>query len=325
VFVSIWGRDYGLTWSSVNKDSNTRLSNSIPSHLWFAQLINTNGLDRSQARDDWIRIEHDDDQKNKYWVRQNNGDGTFADHVQFDIGFNCDLGPHYAWADFNNDGLADFWCIGADSQVSVSVNLGTNPPTFQPLGQVVPTHAGISGDQVRIADIDGDGRADYCVILSNGGVGCSRNGGQGNNYYWQGFDNANSLRAQVIPPQSYVKTYTGLVFGDLNGDFRSDWMYIGDQGQVNSIINMRGWGAGIKPDWNDVGMTHAGMHVPGIQGNIKFGRIYGSGRLDYLYLKNETGWYDVYAFENQGTGGTRRKGKFSFGGNLIFPSYLRVT
>jgi hypothetical protein len=27
--------------------------------------------------------------------------------------------------------------------------------------------------------------------------------------------------------------------------FRSDWMYIGDSGQVNTIINMRGWGQNI--------------------------------------------------------------------------------
>jgi hypothetical protein len=50
------------------------------------------------------------------------------------------------------------------------------------------------------------------------------------------------------------------------------------------------------------------MGVAGIRNNIKFGRIFGSGRLDYLYIKEGTNWYDIYAFENQGGGGTKRKG-----------------
>jgi hypothetical protein len=65
------------------------------------------------------------------------------------------------------------------------------------------------------------------------------------------------------------------------------------------------------PDWNDVGTTHGGMGVAGVSGNIKFGRIFGSGRLDYLYIKEEKDYYDVYAFENTGTGGTKRKGECS--------------
>jgi hypothetical protein len=55
------------------------------------------------------------------------------------------------------------------------------------------------------------------------------------------------------------------------------------------------------------------MGVSGIRDQIKFGRIYGSGKLDYLYIKEEKDYYDVYGFENTGSGGTRRKGTLNVG------------
>jgi hypothetical protein len=87
-------------------------------------------------------------------------------------------------------------------------------------------------------------------------------------------------------------------------------MYISDAGQVHTWTSQRGWTAqpGIVPNWLDAGITHGGPGTPGIQGQIKFGRIYGSGRLDYIYLKNETDRFDAYMYENIGTGGTKVKG-----------------
>ncbi len=61
------------------------------------------------------------------------------------------------------------------------------------------------------------------------------------------------------------------------------------------------------PSWRRVGTTHAGMGVPGIRDQIKFGRIYGSNRLDYIYLQDMGTYYDVVVYENTGHGGTRRK------------------
>lgn len=50
------------------------------------------------------------------------------------------------------------------------------------------------------------------------------------------------------------------------------------------------------------------MNTAGVRDQIKFGRIYGSGKLDYLYIQEEDDWYDVHAWENTGHGGTKRKG-----------------
>jgi hypothetical protein len=200
----------------ITKGPDAGINAAIPAHMFFAQLINPYNQDRSDALDDWIRIEHNlTSGTNKYWVRENLGGGKFGSSQLFDVGMDCGMGPHYAFADFNNDGLADFFCIQSGSAVSVSLNRGGNPPTFQSIGAVVPTHAGFSADSVRIADVDGDGRADYCLVHANGDVGCSRNGGTGDSHAWQGFNSAASLAADsvVVPGKSFVTDQSGIVFG----------------------------------------------------------------------------------------------------------------
>ncbi|KAL5083333.1 hypothetical protein Trisim1_001784 [Trichoderma cf. simile WF8] len=293
----------------IQKPTDKTESDAIPSHMFFAQLTNTNGVDRSAALDDWIRIYHRSatDGKNEYWFRENLGNGSFASSVMLDVQQNCDGGPNYAWADFDNDGLADFWCIGSDTKITVSLNKGTRPPTFENIGVVVPASGNFTSADVRIADIDGDGRADVCFIHDNGDIGCSRNGGQGRNYYWQGFSTDTGLRETVFTGKNKGDK-TGVRLSDLNGDFRDDWMWVGDQGDVDTWINQRGSGAGIVPNWSASGITHAGMNTPGVREQIKFGRIYGSGRRDYIYFQEEDTYYDMLVWENQGAGGTKLKG-----------------
>lgn len=257
--------------------------------------------------DDWVRVEHKADGTNTYWIRTNQGDGTFAEHATFDVDMNCDGGPTYWFADFNNDGLDDFYCLGGGSQVSVSLNRGGNPPKFQHIGEVVPTHDGYTAADVRIGDIDGDGRADYCLIGHTGDILCSRNQGQGDSYSWQGFRTVGGLRDVVFNSKNKGDA-SGVRLADLNGDFRSDWMWIGDHGDVDTWINQRGWGTGIVPDWTHSGITHAGQATSGVRKQIKFGRIYGSGRLDYIYFQKVSDGYEMHVWQNTGGGGTRRKG-----------------
>ncbi|KAJ5794948.1 carbohydrate esterase family 3 protein [Penicillium paradoxum] len=346
----------------IQKPSSRNESSAIPSHIWFAQLTEANNVDRGAALDDWIRINprSASDGKNEYWFRENLGGGSFATSVQFDVKQNCDGGPNYAWADFsladvrfwqlmkNNDGLgeiititscgqrpradhsfsgvADFWCIGQDAKISVSINKGTRPPTvsmsrkdrrcpFEYLGNVLPAQGNFKASDVRIADIDGDGRADVCFVNDNGDIACSRNGGQGTNYNWQGFHTVNGL-GEIIFTGKGNGSKDGIVLADLNGDFRDDWMLVGDTGQVDTWINQRGTGTGIAPQWSASGTTHVGVNVAGARDRIKFGRIYGSGRRDYIYLKEENDYYDMMVFENLGAGGTKLKGSSSTGKGL---------
>lgn len=288
------------------------LIKDYPWHIFFANIVlNSANSPRSNALDEWIRVRHELDGTNSYWYRQNQGGGKFAAAKQFDVDMNCDSGPRYAFADFNNDGLDDFFCLKAGSAVWVSLNQGGNPPKFKSLGQVVVTHEGYEATDVRIADIDGDGRADYCLVKSDGSVICSRNGGTGDSFAWQGFQTAGGLRETVFNKNPGAAK-AGVVFADLNGDFRDDYLWVGDTGNVHTWNNMRGWNKGIVPEWRDAGITHKGQAKTGIQDRIKFGRIYGSGRHDYIYLREDDTGIDMLVWENKGVGGTKRKADGNF-------------
>ncbi|KAL6886462.1 hypothetical protein HDV57DRAFT_390273 [Trichoderma longibrachiatum] len=288
-------------------DDPKNITDNIPWHMFFANLVvGDPNAARSAALDDWIRVYHDTrTNNNTYYFRQNLGGGNFGPSTTFDVDQNCDGGPLYAFADFNNDGLDDFYCLKSGSAVAVSINKGGNPPKFESLGQVVGTHDGYTEKDVRIGDVDGDGRADYCLTQPDATLICSRNGGTDDKYQWQGFSTATGLRGMVFNGKKGDPA--GVVLGDLNGDFRSDYLYVGDNGNVETWINSRGWGKGIVPSWRSAGLTHPGQADTGIRGQIKFGRIYGSGRLDYIYLDEDDTGYDVKVWQNTGSGGTRRK------------------
>ncbi|KAM0547807.1 hypothetical protein ACHAPJ_010269 [Fusarium lateritium] len=295
-----------------NGGDSASLVKDYPWHVFFANIVlNSANSPRSNALDELIRIHHEKDGTNTYWYRQNQGGGKFADSKKFDVDMDCNDGPRYAFADFNNDGLDDFFCLKGGSSVWVSLNQGGNPPKFKSIGQVVGKHDGYEATDVRIADIDGDGRADYCLVQDNGAIICSRNGGTGDKYAWQGFKTAKGLRETVFD-KNLGANKSGVVFADLNGDFRDEYMWVSDTGSVHTWNNMRGWGKGIVPEWRDAGLTHKGQSSKGIQNRIKFGRIYGSGRRDYIYLRSDKTGIDMVVWENKGFGGTKRKADGNF-------------
>ena len=199
-----------LDTAQIQKSGDSTQDATIPSQMYFAQLI-TLDSNRTGALDDWVRIQPGSDSKNTYYVRQNLGGGKFGSSQTFSIDLDCDTNSRYAWGDFNNDGLDDFWCISSDSSVKVSLNRGGNPPKFESIGDVTPSHDGYTADDVRVADIDGDGRFDYCLIHDNGDVGCWKNGGYGDDHAWQGYTSINSTDDVVFNTQG--KDNVGVVFG----------------------------------------------------------------------------------------------------------------
>lgn len=82
---------------------------------------------------------------------------------------------------------------------------------------------------------------------------------------------------------------SGVRLVDINGDFRSDWLWMDDEGKVTTYINNRGTGKNsLMPDWVSVGVTHAGMGVAGAKERIKFGLVYGGSTkgADYVYIES---------------------------------------
>lgn len=145
-------------------------------------------------------------------------------------------------------------------------------------------------------DIDGDGRLDYCVIHENRDLECWRNGGLSNTgvEYWnemgivfsaagRGLDNRNIEEMRLgksRPGWSSASEKAGIGDKansrtvDINGDWRSDMLWVNGNGQVTTWINQRGDGVGMAPYWREAGVTHPGRpYDVGGQDSIIFGRL----------------------------------------------------
>lgn len=109
----------------------------------------------------------------------------------------------------------------------------------------------------------------------------------------------------------------GFRYLDINGDGRADVVFVNDDGSTVIYINQRGDksdGLGLKPHWLLAGSTHAGFpdDTSMTRDNILFGRIYGSGRQDYIrvneILVSKELTYQFSVWENTGSGGTKLNG-----------------
>lgn len=194
----------------------------------------------------------------------------------------------------------------------VSINKGGNPPTFEYINKV-KSNEGVAQANVRVGDIDGDGRIDYCVIKGTGQFYCWRNAGTSNTPTWEPMVGGMSFDA------SGMGDVAGMLLVDINGDFRSDLIIINDIGKTRIFINQRGTiddGPGLKPHWIEASAAHGGGFSGTTIPSFKFGRIYGSGRADYVAIKeanvqDSIGWKHTYSFEvykNNGSGGRKVKG-----------------
>ncbi|KAL1612344.1 hypothetical protein SLS60_000570 [Paraconiothyrium brasiliense] len=221
------------------------------------------------------------------------------------------------FGDVNGDGLDDFICVNSEGSPFVSLNRGGSPPTFEYIGQIYSDR--FTQAQTRLADIDGDGRLDYCGMDVSGDAWCHRNGGTGDaptakyKGYWQGM-----LLGAGGPTWDSLQTdVAGVRFLDINGDGRADYVFVNDDGSTMIYINQRGDrndGPGLKPHWVQALVSHKGFPDDETmsRNRILFGRVYGSGRQDYIQIiESKSGKEYSYKFsvwQNTGSGGTKLNG-----------------
>ncbi|KFX87900.1 hypothetical protein V490_07963 [Pseudogymnoascus sp. VKM F-3557] len=281
--------------------------------VWFAQLINKGGAPKLGERDEAVYATGNYAERLIHY-RINNGDGDYGSGDTIDVKDGC-LTRGIHWGDVNGDGLDDFICLAKDGEMFVSLNQGGNPPTFKTLGSYKKPVKGMDQDHVRLGDIDGDGRLDYCVIHDNGDIFCWRNGGLGEKAdYWQDMGSGHPVFKAVG-----MGDIAGVRFVDLNGDGRDDWIWMDTKGKVTTYINQRGGNKGMIPKWLPAGVTHVGMGVDigDKREHVTFGRIFGdNGRQDYVHWDIDNcdilaggpclAWW--IAYENQGSGGKYQKG-----------------
>jgi hypothetical protein len=103
--------------------------------------------------------------------------------------------------------------------VSVWINGGSGCGGWCWLPQgTIATGVGDPGSHIRLADINGDGRADYIDVADNSSVKLWINGGSGCGgwcWYPQG-----QIASGVGDPGSWVQ------FADINGDHRADYLSV---------------------------------------------------------------------------------------------------
>ncbi|SPO03558.1 uncharacterized protein DNG_06241 [Cephalotrichum gorgonifer] len=291
--------------------SNGDAVGSRQSKVYFAQLVNAGGADRGGERDELIVVEVGGD---KIYMKENLGGGKFGSPVDINVHNGC-LIRGIRWGDVNNDGLDDFICIGREGNMYVSINKGGNPPTFQDVELYKQVPSGYAQENVRLGDIDGDGRLDYCVTDFGGNIYCWRNGGLGDlPAYWQDLG--------LVFTGKGMGDIAGTRLIDINGDFRADWLWVDNTGRITTWINQRGSDKSLVPSWREAGVTHGGMSREVGRDNILFARLYDSGRPDYILQTPYPFWsddlivYQLEAWQNLGSGGKHQKGDGAHWGDM---------
>ncbi|KAI0006972.1 SGNH hydrolase-type esterase domain-containing protein [Xylariaceae sp. FL0662B] len=255
----------------------------------FAQLVNVfASKDRIAELDEliWDVLPGHPDYAPGYHIFMNN-DGKYGPITKIDTKGYCksETGASLNWGDVDGDGLADYICIGPAGNMYVSINKGGNPPKFDYIGMVKKGPTGVKQSNILLGDIDGDGRIDYCVLASNGDLSCYRNNIR---------DYAKTKDFERIwtriGKNPIFKYKGGDVSGvrllDFDGDGRADFLTLSDTGNVTTWLNTPGKDT-LIPTWKDAGITHEGTGVNGSRDTVKFGRVFASGRLDYIKVESD--------------------------------------
>ncbi|PVH89046.1 integrin alpha N-terminal domain-containing protein [Cadophora sp. DSE1049] len=125
------------------------------------------------------------------------------------------------FADIDGDGRADYIWLDTNGTAHIWINNGFNPAgTLVWVSKGVFTLAvGAKRDEIRLADIDGDGKADYLWVNPvSGATKMWRNGGEGANGKWN-WEEKGTIA-------SGVGNNKVIIFAKLGGHGRADYLSI---------------------------------------------------------------------------------------------------
>ncbi|WP_143196795.1 FG-GAP-like repeat-containing protein [Streptomyces sp. CB00455] len=134
-----------------------------------------------------------------------------------------------------------------DGSVNVHLNRGGDPAGgWKDLGTVAGGTTNRS-EQVRLADWDGDGRADYLTIADGGAVTVFLN---------RGGDGRGGWRALGQTATGTTSDRSRVRLADYDGDGRADYWMISPGGPVTTYVNRGGDGHG---GWQSISRTASGV------------------------------------------------------------------
>lgn len=212
------------------------------------------------------------------------------------------------FADLDGDGRAEYLWVAEDGAVTAYYNHGspagaTNATAAQiiwyPAGTITPG-VGAQRQELRFADLNGDGRAEMLWVQPNGAVVCYLNGGQipgsatpaNVNWIYQGV-----IATGIGEPASSI------TFADLDGDGRAEYLSVGAIGDVVAYWNsefMANLATGqATVNWIPAGTIATG--AGGVRNETVFADVNGLGKASYLEV-SRTACPDVEEYKNIGAG-----------------------
>jgi len=201
---------------------------------WKLNFADING----DGRDDRIFVREGSD---KTYVHVYLNTGLKDGQIQWDYQEKAVLEPGRVpqdavrFADVNGDGRDDYLRVGKDGSVHAYYNLGQKNGQgkwrWKEHRNWAPGVPYGSRDKLRLADVDGDGKADYLMVGKRGAVHAYLNrGGRGHG----GFrEHRNFVKETGYPGDKAT-------FRDISGDGRADYVVVYDGGSVRAWLNRGG-------------------------------------------------------------------------------------
>ncbi|MFF3442385.1 FG-GAP-like repeat-containing protein [Streptosporangium sp. NPDC002721] len=203
---------------------------------------------------------------------------NYVGKISADVGATRD---QVRFADVNGDGRDDYLVVGDQGQVKAWYNnRAAQGGGWDYAGEIASGSA--PRDQVRFADVNGDGRDDYLVVDDQGRVRA-----------WLRTSTGWTSQGEIAPGVGATRDQVRLA--DVDFDGRADYLVVDDQGRVKAWLNNLGVGGG----WSYRGEIASG--VGATQTQVRFSDLDGDGRDDYLVVQD---WGQIRGWLND-VGGSR--------------------
>ncbi|MFI5868099.1 FG-GAP-like repeat-containing protein [Streptomyces sp. NPDC051546] len=216
------------------------------------------------------------------------GAGTWQETGPLATGVTTDR-TRVRWVDFDGDGRADYLYIAPDGTVTAYLNRGgdiSGPAGWEHIGRIAGGTT-TAHQQVRFADFDGDGRADYWTIADGGSVNVHLNRG-GDRSGAGGWIDLGRIATGTTTDRTRVR------LADYDGDGRADYWTVNPDGSLTTYVNRGGDRHG---GWQLAARTTSGATADHTR--VQLADLTADHHADYL-LRQADGPTVLYAFDGGG-------------------------
>ncbi|KAL4722684.1 hypothetical protein ACLX1H_010567 [Fusarium chlamydosporum] len=216
-------------------------------------------------------------------------------------------------ADLDGDGMTDYVVADNDGTVRAWIYQGS-PNDWKSLGKVNPDWSSITGEMIRLADVDNDGKADLIVLYSDGAAKVWKNTKDGAK-----FEALDAKWATGLASREKVH------FEDIDGDGYADYVIVYSGGSVQYARNTHNNGKDSKKkNWEEAetiapgpaGMPANSARLRDLDGDGRAGKSLRSSNLSRVEPESMTNKKTDYlvVYDGGAVKAWRNSGKLNKGG-----------